>query len=555
MEGSNNINLELGNVKRWIVLGFLVVVLMLELQVTTSSPIAFGDEGYHVATARVIGTEQLYPKFHPLQGTLLESVTYNRPPMWNFIEGSFYMMFGFSDMFIKILLPLVSFFTGLAAYLLIKKIYSENVAVIAAIILVTIPSFVTYSVFFYTAVPFVFFATIALLSFILSTKMHGRKYLILTGLFTALALLTNIAALFIIATIGIYALLKLAYNLNLQNVVHLAKKYGMLLAIVILFVSPWILRNVIDFYIPECRSLQHILQGTCTKPASYTSTGEFSGRTAEVGTETGILKMGIVPYLQFAYGIYSGNNILNLIGAAFVPFMFVAGLVILGKRRSEQDLIVLISVFVIALMFYFVGGLSFGGRAEDIARYFLNATPIIGLVAGVYADSLLELSHKYKNFILAGIIISILGISLVGVWQKTDSLKGPKQFAPGFFEACEWIEANTQKDATLLSLQTYPTIYNCNRRANWEIPDKGDILLSNNVNLVTERLKLNGINYIFVQKFSMSTEKYGQSYPIDFVNMLETNNNSFHKIYENGPSLDACIQARGCDGALVYKVL
>lgn len=551
----SKITFDFGNLKRWTILAFLVIVLFSELQVTLQSPIAFGDEGFHVSISRLIGTEKIYPVYNPLQGTTLEGVGYSRPPLWNFIEASFYMLFGFSDLFIKFLMPLVSFLTGLVTYLMVKKIYSENVSLVAAALVVTIPSFVTYSVLFYTAVPFVFFATISLFSFMLSTKFHGRKYLVLTGLFTAMSILTNLAGFFIIAVIAIYALLELVKKLSFGNFVQLLKKYSILILLVGVFVSPWIIRNVVHYMVPGCGEITDILQGSCARPSYYQPSKDFAGRSAQVGTDVGILKMGIIPYLQFAYGFTNSNQILGLIGISFIPFLFLAGLIILAKRRESQDILVLISVFVIFVMFYFVGGLSFSGRAEDIARYFLNAIPIIGIVAGVYVSSVIEFAKKYNKYLIVVILLAIFALSYLNLSQKTETMKSVKGFAPSFFDACSWIKTNTPKNASLLSLHTYPTLYNCDRRANWEIPDKADILLSNNITLVNERLKINGIDYIFVQKFSMSVIPYGQSYPVDFVRLLASNNNSFQKVYENGPPVESCIQAGGCDGSVVYRVL
>ncbi len=36
--------------------------------------------------------------------------------------------------------------------------------------------------------------------------------------------------------------------------------------------------------------------------------------------------------------------------------------------------------------------------------------------------------------------------------------------------------------------------------------------------------------------------------------MLEDNPKNFEKIYENGPSLEQCRQAGGCDGTILYKI-
>ena len=83
-----------------------------------------------------------------------------------------------------------------------------------------------------------------------------------------------------------------------------------------------------------------------------------------------------------------------------------------------------------------------------------------------------------------------------------------------------------------------------------------DVLLAPNVSYELEVLKENDISYIFVQKFSIDPQNrgYAGNYPLNFISMLEDNQQYFEKVYENGPDLNQCLQQGGCDGAIVYKV-
>ncbi len=539
--------------KKWVLLSFLITVLFLELGVTLNSPIAFGDEGYHVTVARWMGTNIEYPQYTPLHGSALQPERFNRLPMWNLTEAAFYMLLGFNDLIIKFLMPFLSLMTGVLVYTFVKKIYSEDVALISSIITVSIPSFVTYSLVFYTTVPFVFFFSFALLSFLYLIKSSDRRFWILTGLFSGFAILTNVAGLFLPILFVLAGFFVTVKRRNLPAIIYSTRRYGTLVLIILVIISTWLIRNVVTYPNSGCSNIQQILFGSCPTEQSYTSTYSFAGRTAEVGTETGIIQMGLVPYIKFAYGFYSSDVYVNAIGVGFIPFTFLAGIFILLMRRNNFDLVLVSSVLIFFMLFYQVGGL-FSGRAEDTARYFLNAVPLVAIVAGNYFGYVADLVSKYRNVVFVVAVLFVMFASFTSMAQKTETMKDVKRFSPTFFEICNWVKNTLPQDATLFSLHTYPTMYNCERKAVWETPDKADIVLSNNKTLVGQRLKENGINYIFVQKFSLSNTPYGQTYPISFVQFLENNNDSFEKVKEWGTALDACISQGGCDGGIIYRL-
>lgn len=541
------------DLKKWLFFGFLLLVFSLELQVALNRPIVFGDEGFHVANARYIGENVEYPLFTPLYGSELQQERFNRPPLWNLIEGSFYMFFGFHETIVQFLQPFIALLTGLVIFYFVRKLYGENTAIVAGIIAVTIPSFVTYTVAFYTTIPYVFFFSIAFLSFLTTIKTGEKKFWIIAGIFTGLSILANIAGLFLIFFIAAVGLVEIFRKLDRQTYIGVIKRYGFILLVAALLVLPWVGRNIHYYYLPGCDNLQSIITGNCYGE-SYQSAFQFEGRTRQVGTETGILSFGLTNYLQFAYGFTSSNPFLNLIGLAFIPFTFIAGLFIVLRRRDTVDIAIFAAVVIFALIFFQFGGL-FSGRSEDTARYFLSAAPLIGILSGIYIATLLKFESKRKKIILISAMIIVAVLSLTSVTQKLEIMGNVKNFSPLFFEACDWTKENLPQDANMLSLHTYPTRYNCERAAVWEIPDKGDIVLSNNISLVKERLALNGIDYIFVQKFSLSQQAFSQSYPVSFVQFLENNSDSFRKVYENGPPLQQCIAQGGCDGTIIYQVV
>jgi 4-amino-4-deoxy-L-arabinose transferase-like glycosyltransferase len=524
----------------------------MQLQVTTTRPIAFGDEGFHVANARYIGENVEYPLTTPLFGSEIQPERFNRPPLWNLIEGSFYMMFGFSETIPQILHPLLALLTGIAVFTLTKRLYDENVAMIAAIIAVTIPSYVTYVVAFYTAIPYMFFFSIAFLCILNAIKNGGKKYWMLGGIFSGLAILTNIAGLFLVFFMIAFGLFRISRNFTAAGVKDSLKKYGGLIVVTMLIISPWIGRNVVEYYVPGCTNPQSIITGACTGEPYYQPVHEFEARTQTGGSETGIVSFGLSNYVRFAYGFSDQNPLVNFIGLAFIPFVFIAGVVLMLKRRDSVDKAMIISLVILLLIFMQFGGL-FSGRSEDTARYFLTAAPIIGIAAAGYVASIGKNVRKGHVITIAAIII-VASLSITAAGQKIQTMSIVKTFSPMFFDACDWVKGNTPEDASMLSLHTYPTRYNCERAAVWEIPDKADIVLSNDLDLVRSRLEANGIGYVFIQKFSLSNEALGQSYPLSFVQFLEQNSETFVKVYENGPSLQQCVSQGGCDGSIIYRL-
>lgn len=564
------ISFDLGKLKKILIIGFLIAVFALELNLTFHKPIAFGDEAFHVSTAKYVGTEVDYSKYTPLYGSTLNPERFSRPPFWNLIEASFYFLFGFSDAFVKFLVPFISFMTGIVIYVFLKRLYSENVGIIAAAIAVTIPSFVTYSVLFYTTVPYVFLFTIAFLSLLAAIKTGSRKFWLLAGIFSGISVITNIAGFFMPILTVAMGILHLAKTRNFKGLTEALKTYGIVLLVTVLVMSPWIARNVGLFYVPGCSSPIDIIEGVCPQDEGYqTVTGnQFAGRSSGGGTDDSVLNIGVANYLQFAYGFSSPNSIfnaqqlnslVNIIGLAFIPFSVLAGLVVLAKRREFSDIMIVVSAIIFVLVFYQIGGLL-EGRAEDTARYFLSAVPLIGLAGAAYWSSIRRDGKKFNSLIVLAVLIMVLALSFINFYGKLVQMDSVKNFVPSFFQACDWVKGNLPKDANLLSLQTYPTRYNCDRGAVWETADKTDILLSNNLTLVESRLEANGIGYIFVQKFSLSNTPFGQAYPVSFVNFLESNNQTFKKLYENGPAYGSqefinCVNSGGCDlGTMIYQV-
>ena len=172
------------------------------------------------------------------------------------------------------------------------------------------------------------------------------------------------------------------------------------------------------------------------------------------------------------------------------------------------------------------------GRVEDAARYVLPVVIPVSVVAAIYASKLI--SFEKKHFKYAGIIIVLIFAALVAQpgLAKVSVMSSVKQFSPAFVEANQWLKLNTAKDSVVLSLWTAATVYHSERRAMWSVAELGDILLTNKDEKVLPPLRKHGVNYILVAKFSISDQAYQQTYPIQFVNYLQSSNH-FKNVFEN----------------------
>jgi len=315
-----------------------------------------------------------------------------------------------------------------------------------------------------------------------------------------------------------------------------------------LIVGPFSLREWIYFKTPFC-NLSFFDNSGCNIRSEYKNQYEFAGRTEEVGTEASFLKMGIMNYLDFAYGIIW-----------FVPLVFLCGLFTLTKNIKVEHILFAILFISFIPVFYMI----YAGRAEDFARYTIALLPPIALISGNYFKELYQFLKKYLKQISLLVFIPVIILSFINLNGKlyvarhydegSGRYVGYKMFSPLFFDACDWIKKNVDEDARLGAvIWVSATLYNCQRNTGG---GGGDIVLSNNVTLALSSIKAQGITHIFIQKFSIdwADSKLSERYPISFVEFLENNPEHFKKVYENGPSLQQCRQMGGCDGAIVYEV-
>lgn len=514
-----------------ILVGFLLLALILELQVTFKSPIAFGDEGFHTRMSQYMAENKEYPVYNPIETTNLEKRGFTRPPLWELLESSIYSVVGFSEIIVKFLTPFIaSALTGLATYILVKKIYDEKIGIIATLIAITFPAVVTYAVLFYVDILFTFYFTLFAFSLILGIKNEDRKYLILSGLFGALAFLTKIVGVFLfiaLALIFIYGLVKVKKDFR-----KLLKIYSLPLIVAFILVAPFLVRNLVYYETPLCTAP---LDTSKCDVSSYTPKYSFSKVIEEVGTNVGFLRFGVADYIRFAYG-----NIW------FVGISLIGGVFLLWKKYQTN---VLMSILMLVLLILFAR--LFDARTEDVARWTLGWSPIIATIGAIYLSELYSILTKYHKYLGVIVILIVIFFGYSSLTQKLTVMSSVKRFSPLFFEACDWVKENLPTDVIITTVWGHHTTYNCQRTV---APNLADFQLSDDVDFIRNVAKENGITHIFIQKFSIRNDPLQEGYTVNFVKLLEDHPTDFKKVYENGPNLQQCLQQGGCDGSIIYEI-
>lgn len=113
-----------------------------------------------------------------------------------------------------------------------------------------------------------------------------------------------------------------------------------------------------------------------------------------------------------------------------------------------------------ALVVSFIGlQINVVQRTEDVARYMILSAFTVPLIAAIFMDKFLESIKKYWKYLSVIFILVMLLFSWFNFKDKLNTMSSVIQFSPSFFQACDFIKTNTEKDAKLLSLWAAPTVY------------------------------------------------------------------------------------------------
>ena len=542
------------NLKIFSLILILLTILFFEVVQPLNTRINFGDEGFHTTLIKWISSNKEMPTWLPV--FYPESMKSGYPGAFLYhLTAAGLMILGFQEIFVRFLVPFCTFLSGISIFILVKRIFNENTGWLASLILVTFPSIVTYSVFLYRDAFFTLFMTLFYLTFILSFKENSKKYFLLSSVFGAFAILSKSAGfgiLFFLAFVFFYEILKEKQFLTTF------KKYLIWFLILAAILTPVYLRNIYYYhalcylpYSPKFFEKVPLLSSKGCTINFYQEKYQFAGRVEQVGTEANVFSIGLVSYIDFAYG--------NLM---VIAFPFFLGIFYLLSSRTKIDILFLLALLSVLPVFYVSVG-----RAEDTARYILGWAPLIAITSAIGMNEIvafLNKQHKYLGLLFSLIVVfycifggTFIGTNAYGFLNRLSVLLQVRKFSPSFFEACDWVKQNLDKNARLLTIWAYRAAYNCERNVMGSF---ADIFLSRDLNYTLKAAKLNNITHIFIQKFSIDPENkhYSEHYDLEFVEFLEAHPDHFVKVYENGASLEQCKQywqlGYQCDGNIIYEI-
>lgn len=500
----------------------LAFVLFTELRVTQNTTILFGDEGYWAGLGRWTAQNLEIPKATTIySGGTKVFVPYHLDTYFHplFTAGLFILG---GELLVKASSALLGLLTGLMLFLFVRRVYGLEAGVLSALLLVSIPSFITYSVLVYVDVLFVLLTISSLYMLYRALSERNQRYLVLAGLLAGFAALTKETG-FLLLPIYFFSVLFFE-RIDLKVLV---RKYAVLFGLFALMILPWYgVHNYLQFGSSGIPII--------SDPVSeYTGSGSmtnatFAGQNVGQGTEADLLAYGLLNYASFAYSL-----------AVF--FLALLGFALFVQRQSPLTrTLFLFTAVMLAVPLYLAAG-----RAEDAARFALPTTIVFAAAAGVLVAELYDRFRQVSGVtgkIMPALFILVLALVLFSSTSaKAESLAPIKNFPAGFYEGCDWIRENTPQDARLLTLWVSRASYHCQRDFYWSwLPDLNDIVLSNNETLAHSKLQEHGIEYIYIQKFSIDFTPYLEAYPISFVHMLD-GSELFEKAYEN-------------DDVIVYRV-
>ncbi|MEM5828307.1 MAG: glycosyltransferase family 39 protein, partial [Candidatus Aenigmatarchaeota archaeon] len=441
--------------------GFSLFIFYLNYQTVQKYPIVFGDEGHHMRIAKEMANRKEYLYY-------LDYYKPNPPAYGYFSIFHFLEAFGFliSEWFAKFLLPLTIFLISFSMFTIFWKLFDEKIALLSSILFQTFQSTVIYSVTFYVDSLLTLFTFLGFGFLFIYNKEKRIEYLILSSIFASLTLIIKPSLPSVIfASFLILSFYLIVYKE--KNYKHFF--YLLIFPIIVVFSS--IFSNTLIYnkmcieIFPFSEVLNSYLKGDCSiKVVDYKDKYSFSARTEQVGSEVDVFSMGITNYIDFAYG-YSYFVIFSLI-VSFSYFLI---------KRNWEIILLLLPIFLLtiySITYDYLKNKSLGVflRAEDTARYLYFSNPFIAFyISSIFLilKDLLKFFEKnkhYQKLQMIYVLLFLISLFYISYYfylsysQKLDIMQKVKSFSNYFFEACNWVKSNLDKNATLMSLWGYRVV-------------------------------------------------------------------------------------------------
>jgi len=509
----------------------LVIVLLIGAMyyyVSLNSSLIFGDETFYALEAKAIHDTSFMPKFDAFVSTDIWHVQFIRPPIYIFIITFAFSLLG--DLGIKLIVPLFTILSGILTYLFMKKVGWPEGGLAATLILMMLPGIVTYGVMNYVETLLMLLSIMTLYFGYICFETKSKKYAVLTGIAAMFMLLTDTTGVFIMAVLFFYSILMVIKNKSYKEY---GKLFGIIAVVALILVSPFFIREAIIW--GSACYLPFIDIGACygiaDNPVIQQPTGlSFDASVAPEGTGLPILKFGLLNYITFALSI---------------PLLLTVCLGISGvfsaKSNFTNMLLLWLGMFLIVTF-----AVSTSSRSEDAVRFTMFGFPSLAIISGMFMSSIYKKFDKNKLTTLVIIFLIIASSFYFGYYKFGAMLSIKQNSFQGLVAACVWVDKNTANDSLFYSIYSRQTAWLCDRHAKSTVPDKEAIALTNN-DTSYQHLKLHGYDYVLIEAFTISNQKYEEGNTIDFVNYLQ-GSSKFERVFDN-------TNTYGQNGILIYKVL
>lgn len=353
----------------------------------------------------------------------------NTPPIFPLLAAVSMILTG--SLFIKVLLAVISFFGILASYHFILKISnSRRIAMLSAVLFFLTPLVIYNSMLLLMDLIFTITVILSLWTYIRFLEKKDKKSLLLVALIASIAVMTKLVGYLLIPIFVIHFILdRKRHKTGFGNLL-------ILLVLIAAFLLPWTLwRSSIG--LNELRVGDMLISGEgyghiSLAIESFYPSGEL---------------MNVNP---IALDINVPVQIVNITRILLSLFVYVTPIIILyfayclaklRKRfKGRYDLLLLIWIFSFLLFFAF-GFIYFG------SRYLIPVVlPIIFFFAR-FLDSKTE-----KNKLLTALILAIQLCSILAITYFDSRLVWSKSQTDIFSQSGEWLKANSEPNATILSL-------------------------------------------------------------------------------------------------------
>jgi len=406
------IKLKVPKIPQTLLLVWIVAVIMrLVLMTIIKSPLN-GDEFVHFSIGKSFlgshwASSDIIDNFYTPHTEFPFFLNY-RPPLYNFVLGFAFSLFGTSYPVGQILTGFFGAFLVFPTYLISRKFFGKNAAALSSLLVSINPFLVSNSV---SITPKIFAAF-----FILNSIYFGfskKEYWHYFSMNFALAYLSHYTALWFFIPVAVHHALKHKFNLLKKREVWLSA------LLIIILLSPWFVRNAILYGNPFYSTTRYIpiLPNWFVYSAPRPPTlGEYLSDVGGLKNALAIRLINIVtsyfpPPPGFGNSPHGLSYMLrwNLSGI-ISPLVFILGamflLVLITKKKITHPLILTVAIPSL------VAPLAIGWvEPNGVATPSLYAlVPIFSIAAIAYIE---HVNKRYKKYLITILILSIVANSFI----------------------------------------------------------------------------------------------------------------------------------------------